>query len=239
MVSCRTDAKIFCDAISKFVEITIQDPCKKWNGLEIFQDKGDTIISQVEAVRLLVEKHANDLDRYIPKWKSKNCAHPESRDRDVCDPRKISVDTDMNLTKKYQSLVGAFNYLAVSTRFDISNAVSRAARLMHSPSTENYVGALRILRYLNHHDLKLVYSKGKHAQENDNGLPVFAFFDTSFASEPFCTNSDNTRGMRSTTGIVICAGGGPIYWNSTPHEVVANSTLRSSPHTPAWSSWCS
>jgi transposase InsO family protein len=217
--------KTFCEDISKYVEITIQEPCQKWNGLEIFQDSGDIIVSQVEAVRLLVEKHVDDLNRYFPKWKSKSCEHPESRDLDSFDPRKITSDPDVVLTKKYQSLVGALNYLAVSTRFDISNAVSRAARLMHSPSTENYIGALRILRYLSHHDdLKLVYSKGKHVQVNNNSLPVFAFVDASFASEPFCTNSDNTRGMRSTTGIVICASGGPIFWNSTLQKVVANSS---------------
>jgi len=193
--------------------------------LEIYQDNGDIIISQVEAIRLLVEKHASDLDKYIPKWRTKKCDHPELRDHDAFDPRKISVDSDINLTKKYQSLVGALNYLAVSTRFDISNVVSRAARLMHSTSTENYIGALNILRYLSQHDdLKLVYSKGKCIQNDDNDLPVFVFVDASFASEPFCANSDNTRGMRSTTGIVICAGGGPIYWNSKLLKVVANSS---------------
>eukprot|EP00223_Ostreococcus_mediterraneus_P004572 CAMPEP_0174578162 /NCGR_PEP_ID=MMETSP0929-20130131/565_1 /TAXON_ID=548131 ORGANISM="Ostreococcus mediterraneus, Strain clade-D-RCC2572" /NCGR_SAMPLE_ID=MMETSP0929 /ASSEMBLY_ACC=CAM_ASM_000573 /LENGTH=1980 /DNA_ID=CAMNT_0015759177 /DNA_START=763 /DNA_END=6705 /DNA_ORIENTATION=+ len=224
-VGPREGFKTFCEDISKYVEITIQEPCRKWNGLEIYQDNGDIIISQVEAIRLLVEKHASDLDKYIPKWRTKKCDHPELRDHDAFDPRKISVDSDINLTKKYQSLVGALNYLAVSTRFDISNVVSRAARLMHSPSTENYIGALNILRYLSQHDdLKLVYSKGKCIQNDDKDLPVFAFVDASFASEPFCANSDNTRGMRSTTGIVICAGGGPIYWNSTLQKVVANSS---------------
>jgi hypothetical protein len=51
-------------------------------------------------------------------------------------------------TKVYQSIVGCINWLATSTRPDVSPVLSFLASYMHAPSHQHYKSALHALKYL-------------------------------------------------------------------------------------------
>ena len=50
----------------------------------------------------------------------------------------------------YLSLIGAYQWLANMTRFDIGFAASQLARFMSNPARCHYDAALRVLAYLHH-----------------------------------------------------------------------------------------
>ena len=76
-----------------------------------------------------------------------------------CKPVNTPVDISSKLTQatdddqrvdqhRYQSAIGSLMYLAVSTRPDISFAVSSLARFSSNPTKEHWTALKRLLRYL-------------------------------------------------------------------------------------------
>jgi len=113
----------------------------------------------------------------------------------------------------YASLIGALNYLAVSTRPDIANAVSRCSRYLANPGQTHWTAAKRILRYLKGTpDVGITYTRGMKG-----GLVGYADADHGGCLD--------TR--RSTTGYIIYYGGGPILWKSKRQTVTSLSTMES------------
>jgi hypothetical protein len=110
---------------------------------------------------------------------------------------------------RYAEAIGSLNWLATTTRPDISYAVSFLAQAQASPTEEHWTGIKRIFRYLRGtSNLRLHYSSVPST------LQVFA--DADYASDP----SDR----RSRTGYVLIYAGAAISWRSKKQASVSLST---------------
>lgn len=114
-----------------------------------------------------------------------------------CKPARTPLDTNVQLTKPsrankkimrqypFQRLIGALMYLAVSTRPDIAYTVNFLSQFNTNYSTEHWLAAKRILRYLRgteSHGLK--YQK--------SGIPLYGVVDADWGA--------NTVDRRSYSG---------------------------------------
>lgn len=60
----------------------------------------------------------------------------------------------------YRELVGTLMYVAVGTRSDLANIISRLAQFTNEPNHQHWTAAKRVLRYLaGTKDLGLVYTR--------------------------------------------------------------------------------
>jgi hypothetical protein len=121
------------------------------------------------------------------------------------------ADVEYMKDKQYQRAVGKLNYLALTTRPDISFTVSRLARYSANPGPEHWKAVKHVLRYIKGTlDYKLTYGPSAHP------VDFKTFSDADFARDP-------DKG-KSTTGWVILMAGGAVSWCSKLQTRTAQST---------------
>lgn len=111
--------------------------------------------------------------------------------------------------KEYRSVLGTLNHLATHTRPDIAFAVGYLSRFQQAPTADKVARLRDVVLYLKGTaDLKL-HLGGK--------VPILhGFCDADFAQ---CCET-----RRSTTGLVVCCGLGPIAWRSKRQAIVSRSS---------------
>ena len=109
----------------------------------------------------------------------------------------------------YQSVVGSLMYAMVATRPDIAFAVGSLSRYLQSPKWKHWVGAKRVLRYLQG-------SKGMGLKFGKGDEIVKGYCDADYATD--------TAERKSTTGYVYLLNGAAVSWSSKRQGVVAMST---------------
>lgn len=110
---------------------------------------------------------------------------------------------------EYRTLVGSLQYLAF-TRPDIAFAVNKLSQFMHSPTTDHWQAAKRVLRYLvGTPSYGISFTKA-------NPLTLHAYSDADWAGDP-----DN---LRSTNAHVVFLGKHPISWSSKKQKSVSRSS---------------
>ena len=86
-------------------------------------------------------------------------------------------DSDADLRKRYQSIVGSLMYAMLGTRPDICFAVNRLSQFGANPNQEHLVAAQHVLRYLSQMcDFELIY--------NADNTEIHAYCDSHWASDP-------------------------------------------------------
>lgn len=100
---------------------------------------------------------------------------------------------------RYQQVVGSLQYLSL-TRPDVSYAVNKLARFMHSPTETHWSAVKRVLHYL-----KSTIHYGLFLRRNRQ-LDV-----TAFTNADWTGNLDN---YTSTSAYVVYLGGNAISWCS-------------------------
>ena len=114
-------------------------------------------------------------------------------------------------TIPYLNAVGTLQYLATSTRPDISFAVGVLARFNKNPGIEHWKAVKHLFRYLKGSlDYQLVYGP------SDSPHLFTTYTDADHGGNP-----DNGR---STGGYAIIIGGGAVSWSSRLQSVVSLST---------------
>ena len=138
-----------------------------------------------------------------------------------CNPVSTPVDISSKLTHatdnddcmnqhEYQSAIGSLMYLSVSTRPDISYAVSSLARFSSKPTKEHWTALKRLLRYLKGSTkYGILYMKGGTSE-------CIGFSDADWAGD--------TNDRKSTSGYVFMLSGGAVSWSSKKQKCVALST---------------
>lgn len=110
---------------------------------------------------------------------------------------------------KYRTVVGSLQYLCV-TRPDISFAVNKAAKSMHSPTVANWVEVKRILQYL--------------AGTLCHG--IYLWKCTNISMNVYCdADLEGDKSDRKfTTGFTIFSGPNLISWSSRKQKLVFRSS---------------
>jgi transposase InsO family protein len=115
--------------------------------------------------------------------------------------------------KKYQSMTGALNWLAVKTRPDLSFPTSLVSRYNANPGPQHHDTVSHVFRYLNSEpDKGIKYDRLTDGQE----LKLDGYVDSDWAGD-----KDTSL---STTGYVFTLAGGPVTWSSQKQKNVATST---------------
>jgi histone deacetylase 1/2 len=110
---------------------------------------------------------------------------------------------------RYRSVVGALRYLTL-TRLDISFAVNKACRFLHTPTTVHWSAVKRILRYI-HGTSKL----GLHVRKSKT-MMVSAFSDVDWVG---CADD-----RRSTCRFAVFLGSNLISWSARKQATVSRSS---------------
>ena len=138
-----------------------------------------------------------------------------------CNPVSTPVDISLKLTPaneeddcmdqpQYQSAIGSLMYLSVSTRPDISYAVSSLARYSSKPTKQHWTALKRLLRYLKGTTkYGILFSKEATSQ-------CIGFSDADWAGD--------VSDRKSTSGYVFMLSGGAVSWSSKKQKCVALST---------------
>ena len=219
----------FMDEMSKRYDITAssksQSTIKVWNGLEIQRhEDGKITVTQVAKIRNMAREYQAEIEELgkgkavTPEFTAENLFNPN----DMIDPKSIS-SKELRTLRRYQEMTGSAMYVTTYTRYDIAYAMSKAARLMHAASYKHIRGIARIIKYLsNNESLALTFDGTQCCAD---GAPhVFAFADSDFGGEPFIPTGEVDLGRKSTSGVLIMAYGGPIYWKSKLQSKVATSS---------------
>jgi len=111
-------------------------------------------------------------------------------------------------TRAYQQKIGSLLYAAVTTRIDITFAVSRLARFLTNPSPEHHAAADRVLHYL--------YRYRRLGLQLGGADDFLVATDASFA--------DNTLDRKSSQAYVMVLFGGVIGWRANKQNTVTTST---------------
>ena len=121
----------------------------------------------------------------------------------------------------YRSIMGKLNFLAQSTRPDISYAVHQCARFSENPTIEHSKAVKAICRYL-----AGTSNLGLICNVNDTGLECFS--DAGFSGNWFPENCEwDSTTARSRTGYLINYAGCPLLWASKLQTEVALSSTES------------
>ena len=219
----------FMNEMSKRYDITAssksQSTIKVWNGLEIQRHEDAKItVTQVAKIRNMAREYQAEIEELgkgkavTPEFTTENLFDPN----DMINPKSMSPK-ELRTLRRYQEMTGSAMYVATYTRYDIAYAMSKAARLMHAASYKHIKGIARIIKYLsNNEDLALTFDGTQCCAD---GAPhVFAFADSDFGGEPFIPTGEADLGRKSTSGVLIMAYGGPIYWKSKLQSKVATSS---------------
>ena len=113
----------------------------------------------------------------------------------------------------YRSLVGSLNYLALSTRPDLSQVAHALSSFLEVPKMEHWVAAKHVARYLKGtKDFNLTFRKATSVDDNLAG----------YSDSDWAGNIDNRK---STTGFCfnMCNNSGSISWASKVQNSIATS----------------
>jgi hypothetical protein len=112
----------------------------------------------------------------------------------------------------YQQRVGSFNFASVSTRPDISRAVSKLSEFLRNPSKHHRDAADHLIQYLQGTKCLAIEYSGDTTQK----VIFLASSDAAFADH------ESTR--HSSNGFVFQLFNGPIHWAATKQNTVTTSS---------------
>ena len=116
----------------------------------------------------------------------------------------------------YSNAVGELMYLSVTTRPDISYAVSLYSRYMQNPGRMHWEGVKNIFRYLRGTSHIGITYGGYDAFHSPDKNRLVAYSDSDWAG---CPDS-----RKSLSGYLIMLNGGPVQWKSKVQSIVAHSS---------------
>jgi hypothetical protein len=109
----------------------------------------------------------------------------------------------------YQQIVGSLHFAAHATRIDIAHAVGQLAKVTCRPRQRHLMAARRCVAYL-----VGTAEHGIHYSAAD-GQQLEVFVDANYAQD---------ASRKSTTGLMLTIGGGPVYWTSRKQDRQTTST---------------
>ena len=171
-------------------------------------------VSRNRQKHLLTIDHEAKIEQLLKQYHMDKClpvSTPEAPGAELSG----TVSHDNEATNvPYRELVGALNYLAVSTRPDISHAVSILCRYFSCPNQELWTAAKRVLRYLR--------GSAKLGLTFNGSMPGIGLELTPCYSDSNWANDKYDR--KSTSGWVIKFAGCTVNWSSKKQSTVALST---------------
>jgi hypothetical protein len=156
--------------------------------------------------------HQKYIAHVLARFKVENIRHNDTPLESNINEYRAIEEGEMKLdTAKYayRDVIGSLNYLSVTTRPDISYAVSLLSRHLEAPTWRHWRGALRTMRYLSGtNEIGLTY---KPTKTNE----IVTYTDASY------NNDSKGKGQN---GYIITYAGSAIMWKSKRQAITALST---------------
>jgi hypothetical protein len=192
----------FATLLGKQFHIVNQGQVSSFLGLSINRESGMIFINQIG----YIEKMAK-------RFQLENC-NPTSTPLDHSLPLlKADPDSPRADQTLYRELTGSLNHLAITTRPDVSYAVSKVSQFNQDPTITHLNAARRILKYA----ISTKHYTIKYGGNNFNGYRIDGYADADWGSD--------LAKRKSTTGYIFIMIGGPISWTSRKQITVALSTM--------------
>jgi hypothetical protein len=125
---------------------------------------------------------------------------------------RVERKTHLESGNNFRSLIGALNYLSVTTRPDITFAVSSLSQFLKEPGSAHWDVGIQVLRYLK--GTKDIGLKFQCSQDSKDSLVGYA--DANWASCP--------ESRRSVSGNLILLNGNVISWKSKKQPTLSLSS---------------
>ena len=189
-----------------------QGDLKDYLGIEIVREGDQIHITQKHLIQKIIsqvnfkDERVNTVETPASGILFKNESAPD------IDPK----DAPFN----YRSVIGSMNYLAQTTRPDISMAVHQCARFCANPKAVHYTAVKRIVRYL-------IGTSDKGMTLNVQEPILECFADADFAGSWDRTDPLDPENVKSRSGHIIKFAGCPIHWGSKLQDLVSLSTVES------------
>lgn len=187
------------------------DPCvfvRQGNGRSILGvginvDDGIILADNECEIDQLLEHLKQAFNRKIHGGDPFPVSSPIDHNRSLC-----SLSNSSGVKFPYRSAVESLNYLAVTTRPDVSFAVGVARRHLESPCAADVKGAKRFLSYVKGTaEILVIFPGGK--------IDLIGYSDSDYAGD--------TIVRRSTSGGVFFVAGAPV-WHSRRQRYASTST---------------
>ena len=151
--------------------------------------------------------------------------------------QEYSPTEQHHITATYQFLIGSLNWLAISTRPDISTITNLLAKYMSDPSQGHIYAARNVIRYLKgtrHHGISFSTQQNLSLQSYIK-FPIdetkflsmtdanWGPQDQSSKSHPTTQSQLDLFKTRSLSGYLLLFGG-PVHWMSKRQTITARST---------------
>jgi hypothetical protein len=176
-------------------------------GIKIYRNRSKKLIGLSQST--YIDKVLNRFNMKDSKKGFLPISHSISLSKSQCPMTRDERERMNNIP--YASAIGSIMYAMVSTRPDVSYALSVTSRYQSDPGEGHWTAVKNILKYLKRtKDLFLVYGG------LDSELVVTGYTDASFQS--------NIDDFRSQSGYVFCLNGGAVVWKSSKQKTVADST---------------
>ncbi|XP_031285901.1 secreted RxLR effector protein 161-like [Pistacia vera] len=180
---------------------------KKILGMVISRDRRNNCLKLEQSAYL--HKLVNKFSMADSKSVSMPLANHFMLSKDQC-PKTEAEMIKMN-DIPYSNVIGFIMYAMISTRPDLSFAISLLSRFTSNPDSEHWTALKWVLRYINNSlNVGLKYYK------NNTMLDLVGFVDSDFAGDK------DTR--KSTTTYYFTLGGNCICWKSQLQPIIALSS---------------
>lgn len=174
---------------------------------------------QARTITLRQTKYIDDILQRFGMQDSKGKATPmlpgERLDADVAGPYLEDGDRS-----RYQSAVGALNYLCCMTRPDLAFTMSILSKFNQNPQEQHHLVLQRTMRYLKEtRTLGITYGLERNVLGRDHlGENLYGYTDSDHAGTVVQSDS------RSTGAYVFMLANGPISWSSKRQSTTAASS---------------
>jgi hypothetical protein len=191
------------------IKITVEDTVTTYLGLDVSQnEEGNILVRQpglIDKVIALCGLEQESNQHHIPA--------------DTILQPNLSGDGDRQFTWSYRQIIGMLNYIAASTRPDISFAVHQCARFSTNPKRSHKLAVKRIVHYL-----KGTRDKGYILQPNGTHT-IDCYVDADFAGAWTLDSSTDPGSVKSRSGYIITYASCPVLWSSKLQTEIALSTM--------------
>ena len=231
--------KKFMETFSNKITCTFNDKIDYFLGIKFqcskTKDKDVTIqLNQAAYIEnLLSQLNLQHVDVTSPKTPYRNGFPVDTIPKQSYDP-----ETKEKLIKKMQFLVGSLNWIAISTRPDISTIVALLSRYTHDPTMAHIKAAIRVIKYLKGtKNLAITFSSQSSKQLSafvnfpvDNEM-MLALTDSNWGpQDQSCPNMHKNQKKtlelfktRSMSGYILWYNG-PIHWVAKRQTYTARSS---------------
>ncbi|KAH9458192.1 hypothetical protein Pst134EB_033400 [Puccinia striiformis f. sp. tritici] len=198
------DPKVFKTEVRSKFQITDLGESTLLLGMNVMQETGSVTLSQGHYIDSELEQFG--IQHLYP------ASTPMKPGGHLVKASKAERIALLESGKNYRSLVGALNYLSVTTRPDITFAVSSLSQHLNRPGTLHWEAGIQVFRYLKGtREIGLRFNK---TQQGLNSLVGYA--DADWASCP--------ESRRSVSGNLVLLNGNVISWKSKKQPTLSLSS---------------